>query len=63
LEWYRKDGDVFIVGADALEVIGGKSIVYVFAELFGCEVRGVPFVDVVDVSVWEMFMSIYFHGI
>jgi hypothetical protein len=44
-------------------VVGGKSIVYVFAELFGSEVRGVPFVDVVQVSVWEMFMSIYFHGI
>ena len=44
-------------------MVGGKSIAYVFAELFGNEVRGVPFVYVVDVLVWKVFVSIDFHGI
>ena len=44
-------------------MVGGQSVVYVFAELFGGEVSSVPFVYVVDCLVAELFVSIYFHGV
>ena len=44
-------------------MVAGQSVVYVFAELFGSEVSGVPFVNVVDCLVEEVFVPIYFHGV
>ncbi len=41
----------------------GQSIVYMFAELFGSEMRGVPFVSAVDYLVDELFVPIYFDGV
>ena len=43
-------------------MVGGQSIVYVFAEMFGSEMRGVPFVYVVYGLVEEVFVPIHFHG-
>ena len=44
-------------------MVGGQSVVYLFAELFGGDVSSVPFVDVVDCLVEEVFVPIYFHGV
>ena len=54
---------VFVIGVVSFEVVGGQSVVYVFAELFGSEMRSVPFVNVVDCLVEEVFVPIYFHGV
>ena len=47
----------------SFDVIGGLSVVYVFAELVGSEMSSVPFVNVVDCLVEEVFVPIYFHGV
>ena len=44
-------------------MVGGQSVVYVFAELFGSEMSGVPFVNVVDCFLEEVFVPIYIHGV
>jgi len=44
-------------------VVGGQTVVDVFAELFGSEVCSVPFVYVVDCLVKEVSVPIYFHGV
>ena len=63
MEWYPEDGGVFVVGAVSFELVSGQSIMYMLAELFGGEVRGVPFGYVVDCLVQEVFVPVYFHGI
>ena len=44
-------------------MVGGQSILYVFEELFGSEVSGVSFLNVVDCLVEEVCVPIYFHGV
>ena len=44
-------------------MVGGQSVVHVFAELFGSEMSGVPFGNVVNCLVEEVFVPIYFHGV
>jgi hypothetical protein len=39
----------------SFEVVGGQSVVYVIAELFGGEMSSVSFVNVVDCLVEEVF--------
>jgi hypothetical protein len=63
LEWYQKNGGIFVIGMVSFEVVGGQSVVYVFAELFGSEMSGVPYVNVEDCLGEEVFVPIYFHGV
>ena len=44
-------------------MVGGQSVVYVFAKLFGSEVCSVPLVYMVDCLVKKVFVPIYFHGV
>ncbi len=62
-EWHGEDGRAFVFWVVTGEVCGDESIHPVVAELFGGEVFRAPFVDMVDCAAYEMFVSVYFHGV